>query len=161
MKHYVKVSGGRVVDGPKILSTDNNAAPNTEWPLSQLKAHGYFLVSLECDELTQYIDLANPTITEDSVTYPVLQKPNSEVLSVVKKRRIQIFRDMAYTIVQSKYDLEEQIVGSLGLLPTTFTNQMKTDIQKVMDVFLKAKSDVQAAQNRQQVESISPVWPEI
>lgn len=92
---YVKIENGKIVEGPKNISSSESDSPNIHWGYNQLKANGYFIVDLAHDPMTEKIDYANPVITEDAVIYPILHLNASEGNAEWNKRAI-FMRSLEY-----------------------------------------------------------------
>src|SRR3990167_3790200 len=107
MKHYVKVENGVIVEGPKEISSSQSASPNIYWSKEQMKLNGFFQVDLTHDQDMEILDLTNPIITSDGVSFPIVDKPASEALECVKTTLLREKKKEAYEIIFKKYSVSD------------------------------------------------------
>lgn len=154
-RHYVKVVNGKIIDGPRIISANHSDSPNTQWQPDQMRRWDYFEVDLSCDQDTEYVDTANPTITTDSVTYPRIQKDPALVLSDLKQNLIKRERANLWARIAQRYeDREILLIALLG-----GGVSIKSEIQSLVNAWQDYKVNVNASTTPQEARSCVVVWP--
>lgn len=160
-KHYVKVLNGAVVEGPLLLSDDGTKSPNSAWRTEQLKTHGYFLVDLSHDPISQEIDFANPIISSNSVIYTIKEKPLSEVLNYCRKTVMRGIVRKANEIVLDKHPIHKQIMAALLMTDASYMTNLKSDLKAVFDSVEEAKANLNNLNTRQDIENYKHIFPTI
>jgi hypothetical protein len=160
-RHYVRVLNGSVVEGPRIISPAIQDSPNISWSDEQMKLHDYFKVDCDYDSLIEFIDYANPIITENSVSYNRISKSAALILVDIKAMKNKAMRKMAENIIRSKYSEQDQHYVALGIAGNGISASLKSDVGSVYSVLSQAISDINAATNPQAANAVNPTWPQI
>ena len=156
--HYVKLEKGVIVEGPLPLSNRPTAIPNSKWPAEQLKLHGYVLVDLDYDRKTETLDLANPIISGDSVTYPRIRKSDSEKLNEAKAEKAKELKTAFTAEIFKEGDLLELVILALGVDAKGNGAAKKTKIGQILTKFVSYESQIQAAASEAALSAINFEW---
>ncbi len=151
IRYYVKVESGVVVLGPKVLSSNPTDSPNTEWSKGQMKLNGFYEVSVECNELKEYRDLNNPTITSDGVSYPIILKNNSTYISDFKNKRIREAKSTYEIMLNRKYSVIDLI----------YDPDAKDDVTKLVKIFNSIESEISNLTTGAEIEAYTITYPSI
>lgn len=158
-RFYVQVQNGQVMGGPNTLSTLGHESPNVFWSKDQMKRHGYFEVSIQFDPSVESIDMDNPVITGDAVTYNRIPHTNTKILTIARKRRIQSIREMGQNIVFSKHPIYKQLSASLGLYSDEARAVIKAEIKSIIDAVNLMESEINAKTTREEIENYNVNFP--
>lgn len=149
-KKFVKLEGGKIVKAPHVVEGDL-----LDWGDAQLKSNGLIEVAIDHNPETESIDLANPVIVGDTVTYNKTTLSPEAVLTRAKELKRRELVRMRNNAITTQYSIEEAMLAALGILSANKKQEIVDYYNSQITNFQNKVAALNAATTLSEVKAIT------